>query len=105
MTAAIVLALATLVALGARAEEAPTEHADHGHAMEGMRMSAAGMVMNENTDRLPRDCPQISQDVPITVHAGRKYAAALPGTMFAYDRRVWDVPACARGDCSDRTSR
>ena len=96
MIGAIVLALAMMITFGARAEEAPTEHADHGHAMEGMRMSAAGMVMNENTDRLPRDCPQISQDVPITVHAGRKYAAALPGTMFAYDQRVWDVPACAR---------
>ena len=94
MTAAIVLALATLVAFGARAEDAPVDHADHGHAMEGMRMSAAGMVMNENTDRLPRDCPQISQDVAITVRAGRKYA--LPGKMFAYDQHVWDVPACAR---------
>jgi hypothetical protein len=59
LTAAIVLALATLVAFGARAEVAPADHAAHGHAMEGMRMSAAGMVMNENTDRLPRDCPQI----------------------------------------------
>jgi FtsP/CotA-like multicopper oxidase with cupredoxin domain len=87
---AIVVALAMLITFGARAEEAPAEHAAHGHAMEGMRMSAAGMVMNENTDRLPRDCPQIS------VHAGRKYAATLPGTIFAYDRRVWDVPACAR---------
>lgn len=102
MTAAILLALAALVALGARAEEPPagradqTPAADHGHAMEGMRMSAAGMVMNENTDRLPRDCDQISQDVSLTVHAGRKYASALPGTMFAYDRREWDVPACAR---------
>jgi hypothetical protein len=45
---------------------------------------------------LPRDCPQISQDVSITVHAGRKYATALAGTMFAYDQRVWGVPACAR---------
>jgi FtsP/CotA-like multicopper oxidase with cupredoxin domain len=93
---ALVLALATLVRFAAGAEEAPTDHAEHGHAMEGMRMSAGGMVMNENTDRLPRDCSEISQDVSLMVHAGRKHAASLPGTMFAYDRRVWDVPACAR---------
>jgi hypothetical protein len=91
-----ILALAALIAFGAWAEETPVDHAHHGHAMEGMRMSAAGMVMNENTDRLPRDCRQISRDVDITVRAGRKYAAARPGTMFAYDQPVWDSPACAR---------
>ncbi len=96
MIAARVLALAAWIALAAWAEEAPSDHANHGHAMEGMRMSAAGMVMNENTDRLPRDCRQISRDVDITVHAGRKYAAARPGTMFAYDRAEWDLPPCAR---------
>jgi hypothetical protein len=90
------LALVAWIALGARAEAAPVDHAHHGHAMEGMRMSASGMVMNENTDRLPRDCRQISGDVDLTVHAGRKYAAARPGTMFAYDRSVWDSPGCAR---------
>jgi hypothetical protein len=91
-----ILALASLIALGAGAQETPVDHAHHGHAMEGMRMSASGMVMNENTDRLPRDCREISGDVDITVHAGRKLAAARPGTMFAYDRAVWDSPACAR---------
>ena len=96
MIAALVLALATVIAFGARAEEPPVDPVHHENSMEGMRMSAAGMVMNENTERVPRDCAQISKDVGITVHAGRRYAAALPGTMFAYDRRVWEVPACAR---------
>jgi FtsP/CotA-like multicopper oxidase with cupredoxin domain len=96
LIAARVLALIALIALGARAEEMPSDHAHHGHAMEGMRMSATGMVMNENTDRLPRDCRQISRDVEITVHAGRKYAPAHPGTMFAYDQPVWAAPGCAR---------
>jgi FtsP/CotA-like multicopper oxidase with cupredoxin domain len=60
------------------------------------QMDLQGMVMNENTDRLPRDCQQIAQDVEIAVHAGKQYAHQFPGTMFAYDRQEWHVPACAR---------
>jgi len=64
--------------------------------MPGMDMDAGGMVMNANSDKLPRDCTQISQDVKITVHAGRKLAARLPGIMYAYDQHVWNVPGCSR---------
>ena len=95
---AVLVAIAALVAV-ARAEEPAMDHshpAPGDHSMEGMEMSAAGMVMNGNTDRLPKDCTEISQDVPIVVHAGRKYAAAFPGTTFAYDAHQWDVPPCAR---------
>ena len=72
------------------------EHRDHGAEMTGMEMSAERMVMNQNTDQLPRDCTAISQDVSLTVHAGKAYAAGFPGTMYAYDVRQWDVPACSR---------
>ena len=64
--------------------------------MPGMEMDTGGMVMNQNKDQLPRDCGAISGNVKITVRAGRKQAAALRGIMFAYDQRVWDVPACSR---------
>ena len=95
MRAALVAALAAVLASGAGAAE-PAADQHEGHSMEGMKMSAAGMVMNENTDRLPKDCASISQDVKITVHAGRKYAATHPGTTYAYDRGAWDVPPCSR---------
>ena len=39
-----------------------------------MRMDMAGMVMNENTDRLPWDCAAIAAEQEITVRAGRQYA-------------------------------
>jgi FtsP/CotA-like multicopper oxidase with cupredoxin domain len=95
LRAALVAALAAVLASGAGAAEPAADHHE-GHSMEGMKMSAAGMVMNENTDRLPKDCASISQDVKITVHAGRKYAATHPGTTYAYDRAAWDVPPCSR---------
>ena len=97
-----------MLATSAAAQDAPPEaaHADHaehphgghehGEDMGGMEMNAQRTVMNQNTDRLPRDCTAISQDVSLTVHAGRAYAAAFPGTMYAYDAHEWDVPACAR---------
>ncbi|MGH8553673.1 MAG: copper oxidase, partial [Methylococcales bacterium] len=45
-------------------------------------MDMQGMIMNENKDRLPAGCLEISEDVEIAVHAGRKYAERFPGTMF-----------------------
>jgi hypothetical protein len=96
--AALVLFVVTLLGVGASAEEAPVDHSHHPHTEEamGMEMSADRMVMHQNTDRLPRDCSAISQDVNLTVHAGKAYATAFPGTMYAYDAHEWDVPACAR---------
>jgi hypothetical protein len=65
-----------------------------GHHM--MDMDAGGMVMNENKDDLPRDCPQLAGDVEITVRAGVKYAKEFPGTIFGYDQHEWNVKPCTR---------
>ena len=86
----LVLALAGI----SRAQEGHQHH-DH-HAMSGMEMDAGGMVMNANKDQLPRDCKAISGEVKIKVHAGRKRAAEMRGTMFGYDQRVWEAPGCSR---------
>ncbi len=74
--------------------EGPKGEMDHMH--HGMSMDSEGMVMNENKERLPRDCPRIAGEVEITVRAGRKYAYGFPGMVFAYDRREWQVPPCSR---------
>ena len=67
-------------------------------AMEhgGMLMDEKGMIMNANTDRLPRDCPQISENVDITIHAGQQYAEKFTGKMFAFDTQEWNVKPCAK---------
>ena len=65
---------------------------DHNH----MQMDDKGMIMNANSDRLPKDCPKIAKDVDITIRAGHKYAEKFNGKMFAFDNQSWDVPACAR---------
>ncbi|MBI3248459.1 MAG: copper oxidase [Deltaproteobacteria bacterium] len=70
-------------------------HAHHMHH-DGHDMDADGMVMNENTDKLPQDCPSLSGEQTITVHAGRKYATAFNGTMFSFDRQEWNVPPCSK---------
>ncbi len=61
-----------------------------------MQMDEKGMVMNSNSDNLPKDCPQISETVNLNVHAGHQYAAKFNGKMFAFDSQQWDVKPCAK---------
>lgn len=81
------------------AAQTPGDHADmhhHHHHQDSHTMDADGMVMNENRDRLPKDCDNIAGDVQITVRAGKKYAQPFNGTMFSFDQREWQVPPCAK---------
>ncbi len=64
--------------------------------LANMQMDEKGMVMNANSDNLPKDCPQISETVNFTVHAGQKYAAKFNGKMFAFDQQQWNVKPCAK---------
>lgn len=69
-----------------------TDHQPHEHHV--MRLDASGMVMNENTDELPRGCPRIAGEHHITVRAGKEFA--LVGTMFTYDQHEWAVEPCTQ---------
>lgn len=62
----------------------------------GMLMDEKGMIMNANSDNLPRDCTKISENVDITVHAGQKHALKFTGKMFAFDQQEWNVKPCAK---------
>jgi hypothetical protein len=62
----------------------------------GMLMDEKGMIMNANSDKLPRDCTKISENVDITIHAGQKHALKFTGLMFAFDHQEWDVKPCAK---------
>ena len=62
----------------------------------GMLMDEKGMIMNANSDNLPRDCTKISENVDITIHAGQKHALKFTGLMFAFDQQQWDVKPCAK---------
>ncbi len=62
----------------------------------GMLMDEKGMIMNANSDNLPRDCPAISENVDITIHAGQKHALKFTGKMFAFDQQEWNVKPCAK---------
>jgi len=63
---------------------------------DGMIMDDKGMIMNANTDKLPKDCQKISGDVDITIHAGQKHALKFNGKMFAFDQQEWNVNPCSR---------
>ena len=76
-----------LSSVGSRAQEPAHHH-------HGMQLDTAGMVMNENTDQLPRGCPRISGEHEMTVRAGKEFAQ--PGTMFAYDRNEWNFEPCTK---------
>jgi len=62
----------------------------------GMVMDEKGMIMNANSDNLPRDCPKISENVDITIRAGQKHALKFTGKMFAFDQQEWNVKPCAK---------
>lgn len=62
----------------------------------GMLMDEKGMIMNANSDKLPRDCTKISENVDITIHAGQKHAKKFIGKMFAFDQQEWHVKPCAK---------
>ena len=67
----------------------------HDHTHHDMTMNPDGIVMNENTDRLPEGCEAISEDVEITVHAGREYASE-PGMIFGMSEPEVHVAPCSR---------
>ena len=73
----------------------PKQTVDHS-MHHNMQMDMNGMVMNANTDQLPRGCTEISEEVNITVKAGRKYALEMNGIMFTYNQRQWKVKPCSR---------
>jgi len=81
--------------------EQATEHGDlhHHHHMDHddhMMDHEGTMIMGQNLDTLPSSCKSISEEVEITVRAGRKYAAKFPGTAFAFDQQQWKVKPCAK---------
>jgi len=61
-----------------------------------MIMDDQGMIMNNNPDKLPKDCKAVSEDVNITIRGGKKFSKDFAGKMFTYDKRDWQVPPCAR---------
>lgn len=62
----------------------------------GMSMDEKGMIMNANSDNLPKDCPKISGEVNLTIRAGHKHAKKFNGKMFAFDQQEWNVPGCTK---------
>ncbi len=72
-------------------------HGDHHHHGDGHIMDHEGThIMGQNFDKLPSSCSSISEDVEITVRAGRKHARKFPGTAFAFDQQEWRVKPCSR---------
>ncbi len=61
-----------------------------------MIMDEKGMVMNANPDKLPSDCPKISENVDLTIRAGHKHALKFTGKMYAFDQQEWNVKPCAK---------
>src|SRR2546426_8631749 len=89
-----VLPFSALVMAQTPAPDTAMQHMEHVH--DNMRMDMEGMVMNENLDRLPRDCPAIAKTQEIIVRAGKKYAQQFNGTMFTYDQQEWRVEPCTK---------
>jgi len=70
------------------------DHSKHGD--HRMTVTQSGMVMNENTDTLPRDCKEIRTDYEFEVLAGTEFAGRFPGSIFSYDLNEFEVEPCSR---------
>jgi plastocyanin len=75
----------------AQQNQAPTGHQGH-----QMAVDPAGVVMNENQSTLPRNCTEISRDYDLTIYAGRKYAANIPGMIFGMSEHEVLAEPCSR---------
>jgi len=94
MKPALVLAcLLLILPVGVSGQET-TDHS--GHQGHPMAIDADGVVMNENTHTIPRDCSSISRDYAFTIHAGRKYTHGVPGMVFAMSQHEVRVQPCSR---------
>ncbi len=69
------------------------QHSDHQH---NMILDSGGVVMNSNTDVLPRDCKQFGPDYDFTVYAGTEFASDNPGTMYGFSQHDFLVDPCSR---------
>lgn len=90
--ALLLLAMTFVPAPGSGQE--PVDHT--GHADHQMLVDQSGVVMNENTSTLPRDCTQISGEHELTIHAGSKYAVGVPGAVFGMSQHEVRVEPCSR---------
>ncbi|MCK5897867.1 MAG: multicopper oxidase domain-containing protein [Methylococcales bacterium] len=90
------LVLYTTIALSVLSYPINAEENPHQHHMMAMQMDKSGMVMNENKDKLPKDCPKISEDVTIKVTTGTRFAEKYAGTVFGLDQHQWQVKPCSR---------
>lgn len=93
MTNRVRLLLFCMLAATPVLDAIPQEHHDHGSHQ--MSMDAAGMTMNANTDRLPRDCNAITERLEFKIHAGHRYAADLPGAMYGFSVNELEAPPCS----------
>ena len=81
------------MALGTLDSYATAQENQH-HMDHNMQLDETGMVMNENTDQLPRGCPRITGEESITVRAGKEFASQ--GSMFSYDQHEWHFEPCTK---------
>ncbi len=65
-------------------------------AVLSLTPSVGAKVVNENTDNLPPGCDSISEELEFTVRGGKDFASDMPGVVFTFDNRSFDLPACAR---------
>ncbi len=86
--------LLPLVLLLAVAGAFAQNHAEHEH--HKMTVDKSGVVMNENTENLPRDCEKIEAEHEFEIFAGRKYANDIPGTIFGMSETDVTVAPCSR---------
>ncbi len=61
-----------------------------------MLMNDSGMVMNANTDTLPRGCEAISRDYEFFIEGGRAHADGAPGVIFGLSEHQLQVDPCSR---------
>ena len=64
--------------------------------MDRMRMSASGMVMNENTDLRPPGCSAIRGEREVTVEAGKRFAEGFPSATWTFDQPTIQAPPCTK---------
>lgn len=94
LSVGLIAVLFSATVLGEELEDHTKMLMDHGdgHLME----MSGGMVMGQNTDKLPGGCDSISETKEVTVRAGHKFAEKFPGRMYAFDTQEFNFKPCTK---------
>lgn len=96
LSATLLMTAASSAALAQAGDPQSQRSANPDHSSHAIVLTRDGMIMNNNSDALPRDCTSVNGEATFTVYAGMEYALAYPGTVYGMSEHEYRAEPCSR---------